>query len=83
MMRWLQIGMMYVGGSAWPSAEVCTALRAASAEAAAAAATARRDERELPGRLHPERVTSYTDLSTAELNVLLELEDELNRESEK
>jgi hypothetical protein len=81
MMRWLQTGLMYLGAYAWPSVEVYAALRAASAEAATAAA--RRNERNAPGPLHPERMTSYADISTAELNLLLELEEQLKRENEK
>lgn len=79
MMRCLQIGMMYMGVCAWPSVEVYAALRAASAESAAAAA--RRKQRRAPGRLHPEGITSYADLSTEERGVLLELEERLRREN--
>ncbi|GAA4611876.1 hypothetical protein GCM10023195_50580 [Actinoallomurus liliacearum] len=73
-MRYLQAGMMLMGAYAWPSPEAYFALRAAAA---------RQEPHRPPGRPHPERITSYADLSPAERRLLTELEEQLDRESEK
>lgn len=70
-LRYVQIGLMYLGANVWPCAEVYYALRAANAEDAA-----RREAKK-------DQVTPYEDLSKRERRLLMDLEQRLNHQGDQ
>jgi hypothetical protein len=70
-LRGLLGGLTYIGAAMWISPEVFTAL---SAQRTGAGAEAHRD---------PDRITPYDDLPTEERRLLLGLDDQFRRESER
>jgi len=70
-LRFVQIGLMYLGANVWPCAEVYYALRAATAEDAARR-EAKKDE-----------VTPYEDLSKREHRLLMDLEQQFKDQDDQ